>query len=417
MSTQVILPALPSASAAFNYAGMNSTEVAALRAQAARIRKLDLTLTQTVIELGRELIDVKARLQHGQFEAWVEAECGFTSRTANYYMSAAKFAEDQEGNRKRVSDLPPGVVYQLASQSTPPEIVNEVLDRAAKGDIVKPAELKAKIRQVKGRHTITRISKKGRPYQVLDPVEAKKRVESLARLVKSHLQDEATKTKPAISKPATATEIVGTAPLTDAKVETKSEPEAAPRNEPAYKLRQGIMKRQIDELTHKVAELQHRNAHLEEQLAAAEAGGVDARDIERRIRQLVDAFNSWDAWPAKRWSSKAARKRCSEAFADIRRSLVTIRTEYDAQLKMMEKAQGDQAEATAPEDKPKRGQEAKDRATAALLDDPTLTRRGLQEKANVSAKCAHQVRHELDAAGKIPTKEAAIEAANAQAVA
>jgi hypothetical protein len=69
MSTQVILPALPSASAAFNYAGMNSTEVAALRAQAARIRKLDLTLTQTVIELGRELIDVKARLQHGQFEA------------------------------------------------------------------------------------------------------------------------------------------------------------------------------------------------------------------------------------------------------------------------------------------------------------------------------------------------------------
>ena len=87
-------------------------------------------------------------------------------------MSAAKFAEDQEGNRKRVSDLPPGVVYQLASQSTPPEIVNEVLDRVAKGDIVKPAELKAKIRQVKGRHTITRISKKGRPYQVLDPVEA-----------------------------------------------------------------------------------------------------------------------------------------------------------------------------------------------------------------------------------------------------
>jgi hypothetical protein len=68
MAKQVVtLPALPLSPPAFNYGQMNPNEVATLRAQADRIRKLERTLTSTAVEIGRELIDIKSRLQHGQF--------------------------------------------------------------------------------------------------------------------------------------------------------------------------------------------------------------------------------------------------------------------------------------------------------------------------------------------------------------
>src|SRR5258706_10024919 len=91
----------------FDYGGLPTVEVAALRAQAQRIRKSNRLIMSTILQVGRELIDIKARLPHGRFRDWVEIECGLNARTAERYVGAARFAE---GKNDTVSHLAPAVV-------------------------------------------------------------------------------------------------------------------------------------------------------------------------------------------------------------------------------------------------------------------------------------------------------------------
>ena len=133
--TAVILPV---SGAAFDYDEVPPVTAATLRAQAARIRKLVKTTTSTIIEVGRDLAAVKAHLKHGQFGDWVEAECGFSLRTAENYIRAKEFAE---GKSATVALLNPGTVYRLAAKGTPPELVDAVVERAAKGVVVTDREV------------------------------------------------------------------------------------------------------------------------------------------------------------------------------------------------------------------------------------------------------------------------------------
>ncbi len=48
------------------------------------------TAAAETIATGHELIMVKARLKHGEYLAFVERECGFSERTARYYVAAAR---------------------------------------------------------------------------------------------------------------------------------------------------------------------------------------------------------------------------------------------------------------------------------------------------------------------------------------
>jgi hypothetical protein len=105
-----------------------------------------LTLTATVIEIGRELLSIKDQLGHGRFGEWVEAECGFTQRSAENYIKAARFAE---GKNETVSDLPPALVYHLASKSAPPEIVDDVIARLEKGKSIDQQEVEAKLHEAR----------------------------------------------------------------------------------------------------------------------------------------------------------------------------------------------------------------------------------------------------------------------------
>ena len=49
-------------------------------------------LNDNLIEVGRNLLVVKQKLQHGQFGAWIRAEFGMAERTAQRYMAAARLA-------------------------------------------------------------------------------------------------------------------------------------------------------------------------------------------------------------------------------------------------------------------------------------------------------------------------------------
>src|SRR4051812_12481771 len=51
--------------------------------------------TEAMLEIGRDLLEMKELLGHGQFLAWLHAEFGRIDRTAENYMQAARCFGDK----------------------------------------------------------------------------------------------------------------------------------------------------------------------------------------------------------------------------------------------------------------------------------------------------------------------------------
>jgi hypothetical protein len=98
-------------------------------ARAAVVRIKDRLRTASY-ETGRDLIAIKAKLPHGSFGLWVNAEFGLSIRMAENYMAAARFLE---GKSENVSFLPPSAIYPLAAPNASPEVVREVLEQVDAG--------------------------------------------------------------------------------------------------------------------------------------------------------------------------------------------------------------------------------------------------------------------------------------------
>jgi len=126
----------PGAFAVFDYNALGTNEAADLRAAATTIRG---RMAASVIETGRDLLAIRERLEYGQFEAWVEAECLITPRTAQNMMAAARWAE---GKSETVSLLPPTVIYRLSAPSTPEDTRRDLLRRIEAGEKVSATDAK-----------------------------------------------------------------------------------------------------------------------------------------------------------------------------------------------------------------------------------------------------------------------------------
>jgi hypothetical protein len=129
---QVSVVAAPAA-AIFNYDALPAHDTDLLRESAERIRANVRRTTAAILEIGRDLLKAKERLDHGQFSAWVDAECGFGVRSAERYITAAKLAE---GKNDTVSLLPLATVYRLAAKSTPPAVIEAVISRVEAGEVL-----------------------------------------------------------------------------------------------------------------------------------------------------------------------------------------------------------------------------------------------------------------------------------------
>ena len=92
----------------------------------------------TVIENGRDLIEVKNALGHGLFTQWLAQTFPFTARTAQLWMNAA----EQYGAKSELSSLlGDKVLVLLAAPSTPDEVRQEIETRAASGERITVAEV------------------------------------------------------------------------------------------------------------------------------------------------------------------------------------------------------------------------------------------------------------------------------------
>jgi hypothetical protein len=140
------LAELPSPGTSFDYAAIPPETATALRAQACRIRTAVKSTTETILQVGEDLIAVKQSIEHGRFRAWIEAECGFSVRTAENYIRAAEFAD---GKSATVALLQPATVYRLAAKSAPPAVVDEVIRRAENGDVVSDGDVVAALKVAK----------------------------------------------------------------------------------------------------------------------------------------------------------------------------------------------------------------------------------------------------------------------------
>ncbi len=138
----------------FAYADLPPPVAAELQAATTRIRDRLTRQVKDIIETGRDLIEVKAKLEHGQFERWLAQEFGMTDRTARRFMQAATWAE---GKSDTVSVLTPTAVYLLSAQSTPEGVHEQVVERLEKGlpaepEYIRHVILEAKLREREAKH-------------------------------------------------------------------------------------------------------------------------------------------------------------------------------------------------------------------------------------------------------------------------
>lgn len=115
---------------------------AELRESAARIRALRQKATEHAIDIGRELLRVKASLPHGAFVKWVEKECEFKIRTAQDLM---KLAREADANVEPMALLVPSTLRLFMSKTTPEPVRRLVLEKLGKGEQVSRTALQAAI--------------------------------------------------------------------------------------------------------------------------------------------------------------------------------------------------------------------------------------------------------------------------------
>lgn len=128
----------------FDYGTLAVEQAEDARAAAERIKA---RTSAAILDTGRDLIEIKGLLDHGQFERWLRAEFGMTPRTGQNYMRAALLVADKS---ETVSYLPAATVYEIAR--APARVQDHVLNRLASGEIgadqVRPV-LRAAVRELR----------------------------------------------------------------------------------------------------------------------------------------------------------------------------------------------------------------------------------------------------------------------------
>jgi hypothetical protein len=71
----------------FDYQILDSQPRSLVQQKTEEIRKRLKRSAQDIWEIGQKLVEVREQLNHGQFEAWIKAEFGWSRRTAYNFIS------------------------------------------------------------------------------------------------------------------------------------------------------------------------------------------------------------------------------------------------------------------------------------------------------------------------------------------
>jgi len=113
------------------YASLDVETRIVVQQRTSEIKTLMRRTAQDIVDIGQKLIEVKERLGHGVFGAWLPVEFGWSRTTAVRFMRVAeqfKFA-----NLANLS-IASSALYLLAESSTPESARQEALQRAEQGE-------------------------------------------------------------------------------------------------------------------------------------------------------------------------------------------------------------------------------------------------------------------------------------------
>jgi hypothetical protein len=122
----------------FDYTTLSADLAKDMRVAAARVQQLHRA---AVIEVGRELIAIKDRLEHGQFVKWVTRECQMPIRGAQRAMHAAEMVTKNDN----LSYLPTEALVALGGKSAPQSVKTQILAEIENGRRPTGAEIKQRL--------------------------------------------------------------------------------------------------------------------------------------------------------------------------------------------------------------------------------------------------------------------------------
>lgn len=129
----------------FDYSGLDSETRIIVQQRCGEVRSLIKRSGADILEIGQKLIEVRDRLKHGKWGAWLHAEFEWSIDTAENYMRVAR----QFGQIPNGSDFHARALYLLASPNTPPEAREEAIALVGSGQPVSLATAKALVEEYK----------------------------------------------------------------------------------------------------------------------------------------------------------------------------------------------------------------------------------------------------------------------------
>ncbi|MBV9388611.1 MAG: DUF3102 domain-containing protein [Chroococcidiopsidaceae cyanobacterium CP_BM_ER_R8_30] len=123
----------------FDYTTLDTDTSRFVKLQTGEIRGLMKRTAQGNVKIGQRLIEVKAKLRHGQFLDWLNAEFQWSYPTAARFMQvASSFGQNYE-----FDNFAPSALYELAAPSTPAAVRAEAIARAEAGEMITHKTAKA----------------------------------------------------------------------------------------------------------------------------------------------------------------------------------------------------------------------------------------------------------------------------------
>ena len=133
--------------ALFAYESLEPDVRADVQESTARLHELERRTSESIIEIGRQLLAVKERLGHGHFLPWLSAEFGWTRMTAHRFIVVAEQFGDMS---QLVTNASPSALYALAAESTPEFIRTDFIERAESGESIRHKDVAAAIAEARG---------------------------------------------------------------------------------------------------------------------------------------------------------------------------------------------------------------------------------------------------------------------------
>ena len=150
-----------SANRTFDYDELPDDVANEARAAAEQIRTQTAAARIAFIEIGRTLLRMRERIDHGRFLLWAHSQLGMQPRTVQRFMRAAEFVDSQPG-RVSLTRLTRDALYALTAPSVPAPVREDIVAAIEHGETITPTDIRQRISAA--------CSKRDAPKHVQRPV-------------------------------------------------------------------------------------------------------------------------------------------------------------------------------------------------------------------------------------------------------